>query len=449
MTRLIAADLRRNLGVWAWTSVVALVCAAAVAGELAAMRGAIASATTAGDRERVEAAGAVAGFVLAVVALSTVAVLLSTTGLAIAQRERDLGLWRALGMRPGTVSAVLLGETALVGLGAGAAGSALAVPVARLLLPMLVSERVVLAGTAPQWQAGDAGACALAVAVLCMAGAGGGVRRVVRVPEVELLRRSPDSRGRRRWAGRTARVLVAVGAATGLVASWVAPVADGESAANATMGGGFALFALVIAVNPWMAPLLEGILGVLAPRRSVVCHVAAHTCRAESARSQATVLPFTIAIGLVGLFFGWRAAGASGVTVAGFASLFGPALAVAWAGGVAVIAMGADRRRRDASLLSAAGASDAQLLAVDLVESLIHTGAAIVLGLVVSVGSLLCAAHAFGTAAGTMLGEGPWIQVGATGAATLIVVGGSVVVSRWVSARRRGGALAADLRAAE
>lgn len=132
MARLIVADLRRNLGVWAWTSVVALVCATAVA------------------------------------------VLLSTIGLAIAQRERDLGLWRALGMRPGTVSAVLLGGAALVGLGAGAAGSALAVPVARLFLPMLVSERVVLAGTAPQWQAGDAGACALAVAALCLAGASAG-----------------------------------------------------------------------------------------------------------------------------------------------------------------------------------------------------------------------------------------------------------------------------------
>lgn len=453
MTRLVLADLRRHSAGWVWTFAVALACAVAVSSQLAVLRGASASARVAHDAERVAGAGAVAATALSLIAIAAVAVLVSTAGAAVEGRSRDVGLWRALGMRPRTAGRVLLGEVAVVGLVAGAAGSALAVPVGRMLVPLLVDEQVVLAGTSPVWSIADLLIGAVVVAALAWAGASAPVRRARRAPEAGLLRGTPDSRGRRRWPGRLVRLLLAVGATAGLVASWVAPTVDEDSAVIKVMGGGFAVFALVIIVTPWAVPWIERAVGAVAPRTSVIWHVATRTCAVEAARSSATVLPFTIAIGAAGLFFGWGAAGASGVTPAGFLSLFGPALAVAWVGGVAVIAMGADRRRRDGALLVAAGAREGQLVAVDLVEGVLHTVSAVVLGLAVTLGSIMCAGHAFGMSTGSLLGDGPWAEVAAASAATLIVVGATVSVSRWTSASRAstgdGQGVVADLLATD
>nr|MCW1079450.1 hypothetical protein [Streptococcus anginosus] len=77
--------------------------------------------------------------------------------------------------------------------------------------------------------------------------------------------------------------------------------------------------------------------------------VATRTAALESRRSSATVLPFLVAIGMVAVMFGVQSAGIGNMQVSGFVTLFGLAFLTAWTGGVAVIAMSAGRRRRDAA----------------------------------------------------------------------------------------------------
>jgi len=110
MTRLLLADLRRHAGTWTWTVAVAVVTGACVAGQFMVMRGSLDSARATADASMIEAASVVTTFIIVSVVLAAVAVLTSTSALAVVERERDHGLWRALGMRPIVLRVVVLGQ---------------------------------------------------------------------------------------------------------------------------------------------------------------------------------------------------------------------------------------------------------------------------------------------------------------------------------------------------
>ncbi|MCP5972854.1 hypothetical protein NL361_28855, partial [Klebsiella pneumoniae] len=61
---------------------------------------------------------------------------------------------------------------------------------------------------------------------------------------------------------------------------------------------------------------------------------------------------------------------------------------------MAVIAMSAGRRRRDAALLRAAGAMERDVLAIEVLEGLLHAAAATILGLLVTVGTAVLLSEA-------------------------------------------------------
>ena len=114
MTRLLLADLRRHAGTWTWTVAVAVVTGACVAGQFMVMRGSLDSARATADASMIEAASVVTTFIIVSVVLAAAAVLTSTSALAVVERERDHGLWRALGMRPIVLRVVVLGQLVVV-----------------------------------------------------------------------------------------------------------------------------------------------------------------------------------------------------------------------------------------------------------------------------------------------------------------------------------------------
>ena len=59
MIRLLLSDLRHHAGSWAWTAVVALVAASAVAGQFRVAHGAFAAAEAAGDPSMIDGAESV------------------------------------------------------------------------------------------------------------------------------------------------------------------------------------------------------------------------------------------------------------------------------------------------------------------------------------------------------------------------------------------------------
>jgi len=74
---------------------------------------------------------------------------------------------------------------------------------------------------------------------------------------------------------------------------------DSESDFSLVIGAGFAALVLMVVLTPRVTPALERTWTALFPSRSVAWHMARHSAAYEAGRSSATVMPFSLAIGLV------------------------------------------------------------------------------------------------------------------------------------------------------
>lgn len=444
MIRLLVMDLRRHAGTWVWTAVVALVAGAGVCAQIQIVEG---MARLARAFKQPDAGHAVAWVLITAIGIAAASVLSSTISLVMAMRRREHGLWKALGMRPSAVRRVVLGQLGLLGAAAGAAG----LPGGMLLAPSVLQvwrwdqhENLFLRAVEPQAVPAQVGAGALAVALFTILG---GLRaaREAAAPESALLAgRVPDAPGGVRWrAALVLRVLCALGSGIGYAAllamSHNATPRSPQSVLSA-LGCGLACLCLVIASTPWVVPALERLLAAAVPGSGFRVFIAGRTCAQESARSTATVMPFAVAIGVVAIIYGGQAVE---LTSSGFLSLLCLPFLVAWIGGVAVIAMGAGRRRRDAALLEAAGARRGDLVAIEIIEGLVHALVAIALGAVVSLGTSLAMSTASGKPFLEVVGDSPWKQLAIISAATL----GTIAVAVVGSSRGRGAGPGLVLRA--
>ena len=441
MIRLLLSDLRRHAGSWAWTAVVAVVAASAVAGQFRVAHGSFAAAEAAGDPTMIDGAESVSGIIIIGVVFAAVTVLSSTSNLAVSQRERDHGLWKALGMSPSMVRLVIQGQLFALGTLASLVAVPLSLPISRFMMHRLISDGAALPGAVPQWKPADLIWTAIISAGTLVIGGRAAAKRASRTPEALLLRGSGGQRAR--WsAGRVLkgllRLLWAVAAAAGWVAEFlVIRSGENQDVFMSLFGGVLCGLMFVCLLCGWISPALERLLAALIPDPGVAWHVAGRTCALESRRSAATVLPFVVTIGLVAIAFG-PASASSEITVTGFTSVFGLPFLVSWTGGVAVIAMSAGRRRRDAALLRAAGAMERDVLAIEVLEGVLHAAAATVLGLLVTLSTAVLVAEAVHRPLASILQGFPWGTLGLVCAATLATTCLAVVVSA------RAGALAGE-----
>jgi len=441
MTRLLLSDLRHHAGSWAWTAVVAVVAAASIAGQFRVVHGIKASAKTLGGVD-MESVNALTGIIIGTVVISAMTVLSSTSNLSVSQRERDHGLWKALGMSPTRVRLIIQGQLLILGLLASLAAVPLSLPIGRFMMHRLVSDGIALPGVVPQWDPADLIWTAIISAGTLVMGGRGAAKRASRTPEALLLRGTGGQRTQRD-KGRASRGLLrlfwAVLAASGWVTALLA-IRNGASQEDifmAIFNGALSGLILVCVLCSWLSPVLERLLAALIPSPGVAWHVAGRTCALETRRSAATVLPFVVTIGLVAIAFG-PASVSPGVSVGAFSSVFGLPFLVSWTGGVAVIAMSAGQRRRDAALLRAAGAMEHDVLAIEVLEGFLHAAAATVLGLLVTVATAVLVAEAMHRPLASILVGFPWTTLGLVCAATLATTCLAVVVSA------RAGALAGE-----
>ena len=441
MIRLLLSDLRRHAGSWAWTAVVAVVAASAVAGQFRVAHGSFAAAEAAGDPTMIDGAESVSGIIIIGVVFAAVTVLSSTSNLAVSQRERDHGLWKALGMSPSMVRLVIQGQLFALGTLASLVAVPLSLPISRFMMHRLISDGAALPGAVPQWKPADLIWTAIISAGTLVIGGRAAAKRASHTPEALLLRGSGGQRAQ--WsAGRVLKGLLRLFWAAAAAAGWVAEFLVIRSGENqdvfmSLFGGVLCGLMFVCLLCGWISPALERLLAALIPDPGVAWHVAGRTCALESRRSAATVLPFVVTIGLVAISFG-PASASSEITVTGFTSVFGLPFLVSWTGGVAVIAMSAGRRRRDAALLRAAGAMERDVLAIEVLEGVLHAAAASVLGLFVTLSTAVLVAEAMHRPLASIVVGFPWATLGLVCAATLATTCLAVVVSA------RAGALAGE-----
>lgn len=434
MIRLLLADLRHNLTQWTWTAVVTLVAASSAAAQLMIGRGAAAAAHRLGDPDMAASALAVTAWVLSMLVLAVIAVLTTVASLAVASRARDHGLWRTQGMSPRRLRVLLLGQLALLGAGTALAGAVLGAPLSRVLVPLLRDMGAIVPTATPQAHPADLGILVALCVGATVLGGRSAAGRSTRTQVVDLLHeRDDDGRGRlRRVLGALGRGSVVVGCLVGFVVAVM--VGHGaspgsETSFQAVNGIALGVLGLVVALVPWVVPGLERAWTALVPVRSVAWYMARRSAAYESGRSSALVLPFALSVGLVGMFYTYRALGADGVSVQSLVVMFGLALLVAWAGGVAVIAMGAGRRRRDGALLLVSGGTPQDVRAAQTLEGVIHAVTAVLLGTCSTVATVVAGAVTMDTGVGRTFLEGPWVEIGVVGAATLVTTCAAVVLS--------------------
>jgi putative ABC transport system permease protein len=248
-------------------------------------------------RDGYVAAISLLGMILGLASFVAIFIVASTFAFTVAQRRRDLALFRLTGASRRQVRTLLTGEALLLGAVGTGLGIAIGVPVMRFEAWLLVRLDFVPAGFHAEWRswiiAVSAGS-GIGVAVLGVLGAS---RRASRVRPLEALRE----------VGAAARIMTwprwltgSVFLAGSVAMLSLAPQMDAEAAIPLSLNVCMFLVVAFSALSPLVVPLVGGLLG--GPMRAFggqVAQLAHANLRDGVRRSAATAAPIMVLVGLV------------------------------------------------------------------------------------------------------------------------------------------------------
>ena len=440
MLRLVLGDVATSARVWVGAAVVS--AGAAAAALLAAAL--LAAAGDVGGNAGL-ALYAISGSVIAFTGIAGVVTLTSVGGLTVALQRRSHALWLLVGVRPGAVTAVVLGQLVIVAVAGALCGSLLAAPVlpwatdgAFADSPGLTDVRLRFEPAAVPWVVAG-------VAGLVLFSGLRPARRAGRVSGVELLQDADPPllrMGPWRW------LAAAVGAAL--------TVAIGSSLRGRSLDDvetPLSLLApvvstVLVAVGPlFFAGLLRVWTGRLPAGPGGAWFLARRTAEASVRTSTAAVNPLVVTMALTGGVWAAHAAvadavadrtgvPAAGLPAQGLLLLLGGPLLVALLGSAATVFMSGRARERNAALVQAAGGTGAVVLAAAAGEAVVLVVTAVLLAggsVLVTAGA---AAWAVETAALTDALAGGLPALLVTAAGGLVLVGAATVVPTALALRQ-------------
>ena len=401
MLRLLGSDLVANARMWL---AVLLVCAAS---------GAVVSVSAALGETAYRTPGTtglalygVSGTLTTSSAIATIVVLSSVARLTVALQRRSHALWQLVGVRPGAIRLIVLGQLLVVGALGALLGCLAAAPFLQPFADYAFAEADGLGHVRLRiGPVGGAGTVAV-VSLLVLAGGSGAARRASRVTGLELLTEAAVPRldmSRSRW------VVSAV-----LLATVVSIIASLPGRDLETLGNPLTLLApLVSGVLVAAAPLLTPALArawtrVVPPEASASWYLARNVALADLDRSTAAINPLVVMIALTGGL--WSAHGTIAaaqqartgiappdVPISSLVFLLGGPLLLAAVGAATTVAVSGRARTRDAALLEAAGGTPGLVVATAAWESVVQVGTATLLGLVAVGTTALAGAWAVGS----------------------------------------------------
>lgn len=223
-------------------------------------------------------------------------------------------------------------------------------------------------------------------------------------------------------------LLVLAGVIFGAVFS--GPLIGPEERAAGVLSANLLIVIAMLMIGGWtLRPLLWAWTAAI-PVTDPAWFVAREACRTRSARSITTVLPFAMALSLLGVLLGaGNVFGAGAVSLQEVLVLIGWVLLMSWVGGVAVIALAGRERERDTALLIVAGARRAVVARAAAYEALIYALTAVLFGAVVTIFTVLTVAEAANIPAGSALMAAPWGLLGLVAGLTLLTTGAAVAPS--------------------
>lgn len=232
------------------------------------------------DAENLVIMGGVIGGWGALIALFA---LVSTLGVAVRRRSREIGLLRTLGATPVQVRRLVRTETVLVALAAALVGATLAWPGGRLLLSAFQDAGMVSASVEPAAGLLALAGTVLALLLVCLLAATLAGRRATTAPVRLTLDEAPEPGRPPRWRVLVGVLLVAYAAGAGVVTVTVMtdpddPYAPMQTSGSASIVAGIGLAAMA----PAMLAGASAVLGPLLARTGVSGHLAAFNARRRS-----------------------------------------------------------------------------------------------------------------------------------------------------------------------
>lgn len=428
MIGLVLGELRSRPGLWVWTLVSLAVASACITGLLVSLDTARAAAV--GNAEMTEGLNVLGANVVVGTVLAAMAVVGTTTGLTLATQAREHALWLVLGVPRRSVQAVLLGQLILVGF----VGWLIGLPGGAIVARLSLGQWSALGLADPALRSNltwpPPVMALVLVLVASVAGGWGATRRAARVPEMAALRDADQPAARVGWARVLGALCLLVLAGVIFGAVFSGPLVGPEERAAGVLSADLLIVIAMLMIGGWtLRPLLWAWTAAI-PVTDPAWFVAREACRTRSARSITTVLPFAMALSLLGVLLGaGNVFGAGAVSLQEVLVLIGWVLLMSWVGGVAVIALAGRERERDTALLIVAGASRAVMARAAAYEALIYAFTAVLFGAVVTIFTVLTVAEAANIPAGSALMAAPWGLLGSVAGLTLLTTGAAVAPS--------------------
>ncbi|MBK7820701.1 MAG: hypothetical protein IPJ61_06400 [Tessaracoccus sp.] len=407
MRSLIVAELR---SAWSsWCAVLIAFVAASFSIVLALLAiGSVADTVATGlmPPEEVPALQFVPAWNLGLAIIGTLSVIGAVTALVVQARRGALARLALAGATPGQVSRILMAQLTLVAAAGAVLGTALAVAALPTALAALLGDRNVdgaLAVVRPDLSLALGGAAGF-VAVALLAGLRQS-RVAAKIPPVEALRTVPGAAPRRRmigrWVGAILLALLVVGIAVAAIV--FASLLKGDGA-DMILQVSLLCILLTGSVFSVAAPLTIGALTrawtALIPSRSAAWTIARAIVITKGERLARTVTPIMLTVGLlVGLgFIGASAVelmhsmgyeDVQGVTIVSLLVLIALALVISISGGVSVLLMMSRQREAELALSGVIGATPRQQALIPVLEGVIITVTATILGLAMTASGLV------------------------------------------------------------
>lgn len=437
--RMVLAELRDSWRAWAGVSLTMLVATYCIA--LSALVTANASRLTAEKRiDKMESMAYLltGGMNLAMCCLVGMATIGAAVGLVVASRRGSIARLALAGATPGQLVGNLLGQLTVVVLACSLIGSLASALSYGPTIRFLEQDRGTPFPRLPLDWTALGGAVLLCVLVALLGGLRQ-ARRASTIPPVEALRQAQagarEPRQVLRWIWFALLLLIGVGAWKG---SLEALRSDPEGARSIVLQVPVMLLALTgVLFVTGRTVFMNGLTRLwtaAVPGRSATWHLARHTALGKGERLAKSITPamFTIGltIGMVALGATMNAslrASASGIEIerislATILVTMGLPLAIALSGSVATLVMMSRQREAELALDGIIGATPRQQASVPLLEALIISVTALLLGAAMTAAALLYLAQAYPLVFPRFVLEIPWVSLLVVLAATTTVI---------------------------
>ncbi len=366
---------------------------------------------------------------------SAIIVLNSVTNLSVAINSRAYALWQLVGIQPATIRMIVTSQLLVLSLVGSLAGCMIMCPLIQPLFRFIISgNKLGPPAMESRYSVGSIIMVVVMVAVIVLLSGRSGARRAARVPAIEALREPSVPRARMGWLNST----IAVGS---LALAVILINAMFTGTGNTIVLSALLLGPVLADIFASTAPLLyarfvQAWTSLVPERASAEWYFAKHAACFKVSQTTAAVSPLMVGVTLTGTLNTVAATSGSAVPIEFVYLALGGPLLLTTIGVAATIFLSGHSRDRELALIRASGSTNATVIAIAVLEAIIHVVTAVTLGLLIVLAVGTTYAWALSTRGPAVTPNFDLSSVGVIGVSGLVLVLLATVVPTIVALRK-------------